>query len=142
MKHYRDLKDLFYGIDAAFEYEFSPNKPYFNGVCSVTLSEENEIHLDETASFGNGEIAMVYVYFGYLTLKYSGKYILRYLLKKINEALIEVEENYKNFDLTEEEQIEILSITKQVKEGLPKLKIFETSTELIDLERREYLESQ
>jgi hypothetical protein len=144
MEIFNNKKDMFECLNRTFKYEYC-NKDFY-GICNLSLHELDEsFHINEKDGLDYGdytEINLFYIYIGYFTLKYSGKYILRYFLDAINASIVEVERNYQNFDLSEEDKIEILNLAKQVKEGLPKLKIFETSTELIDLEIKEYLESQ
>jgi hypothetical protein len=141
MKDYQPLKEFFSELEEDYILE---KDMYFGGSVNwISLVEENEYHIPEPyyqCDYTKKNI--FYVILGYLILKYSNKYILDNFLYKITKSIKEIEINYKKLELTEEEQLEILNLAKQVKDGLPKLKVFTDSHTLIELEKKEYLESQ
>jgi hypothetical protein len=137
---FENLNEFTIGIKEEFDIKMP--RDFCNSVCWTSLVYEDYLYYDLVVKIDYTKKNVFYVILGHLILKYSGKYIFDNLLYKIIESIKEVEINYKKLELTEEEQLEILNLAKQVKIELPKLKIFTDADALIELEKKEYLESQ
>jgi len=136
MLYYESLKEFFESINYEFEVKLPRQSPW--SITNMALAcREDYYHNNLSVIKDYTFISVFYVYVGHLICK-NGKYILESFLSHINESIAEVEKNCKNFDLTADEQLEILEIAKKVKQDLPKLKVFPNSTSLINLETEEY----
>lgn len=135
MLDFMSIKEFYEGINYEFDIK-RPNQRKGSLTWSALFYEDAwnyDLAVNTDYTFKN----VFYVYLGYLICKH-GKYILKYFINTINSAVQEVEKNYKDLDLTSDEQLEILKIARQVKDDLPKLKVFSDSVSLIEQEIKEY----
>lgn len=136
MLYYESLQEFFEGINYEFEVKLPRDYPWSITNMALACREDfyyNNIFVLRDYTFIN----VFYIYIGHLICKY-GKNILESFLNSIKSAIEEVEKNYKDLDLTSDEQLKILEIARQVKDDLPKLKIFSDSVSLIEQEIKEY----
>ena len=135
MLDFMSIKEFYEGINYEFDIK-RPNQRKGSLTWSALFYEDAwnyDLAVNTDYTFKN----VFYVYLGHLICKH-GKYILEHFANCITASIQEIEENYMNLDLTAEEQLEILEIARQVKDDLPKLKVFSDSVSLIEQEIKEY----
>jgi hypothetical protein len=138
MKNWESLKEVLDNLEYDFTVKLQ-RAPY--SATNMAYYSEDSFHYDIVVLKDDTAKNVIYVYIGYLLCKY-GKYIHQHFVECITNAVNEIEENPATLDLTVEEQQEILEIARKVKKDLVKLKVFPNSVSLIELEEKEYLESQ